>query len=145
MCVSRSHMEQLVVHLQELFKWAGVKIKPKKCRSLSTIKGICKVVNFFAHGNEITTTHEKSVKSLDRRYSLPHRWQDLNKQLLDGLRSIGKCDLLNKDKVWCIYLELITELSWSVQIYEVSLTKVETIEMEGKNSFRKCRIGFLDE
>ena len=30
---SRSHMEQLVTHLQELFKWAAIKIKPSKCRS----------------------------------------------------------------------------------------------------------------
>ena len=27
---SRSHMEQLVIRLQELFKWAAMKIKPSK-------------------------------------------------------------------------------------------------------------------
>ena len=31
----RSHMEQLVTRLQELFKWAAMKIKPSKCRGLS--------------------------------------------------------------------------------------------------------------
>ena len=35
---SRSHMEQLVTRLQELFKWAAMKINPSKCRSLSLLK-----------------------------------------------------------------------------------------------------------
>ena len=38
---SKSHMEQLVTCLQELFKWAVMKIKPLKCCSLSIIKGNC--------------------------------------------------------------------------------------------------------
>ena len=36
---SRSHMEQLVTRLQRLFKWAAMRIKPSKCRSLSLLKG----------------------------------------------------------------------------------------------------------
>ena len=75
---------------------------------------------------------KKNVKSLGCCYSLPltdrHRWQDLRKQLQDSLRSIDKCDLMNKDKIWCIYFGLIPKLAWPLQIYEVSLTKVETME-----------------
>ena len=41
---------------------------------------------------------------------------------------MDKCDLLDKDKVWCIYFELIPKLSWPMQIYEVSFTKVKTME-----------------
>ena len=50
------------------------------------------------------------------------------KQLQNGLRYIDKCDLMNKDKIWCIYFGLILKLPWPLQIYEVSLTKVETME-----------------
>ena len=53
---------------------------------------------------------------------------DLNKLLKDGLCSIDKCYLLNKDKVRCVYFGLIPKLSWPMQIYEVSITKVETME-----------------
>ena len=35
---------------------------------------------------------------------------------------------MNKDKIWCIYFGLIPKLAWPLQIYEVSLTKVETME-----------------
>ena len=61
---SRSHMEQLVTRLQELFKWAAIKIKPSKCRSLSLLKGNCKEIKFSIDGNEILTIREKSAKSL---------------------------------------------------------------------------------
>ena len=109
-----------------------MKIKPSKCQSLSLLKGNCKEIKFSVSGNKIPTIHKKSVKSLSCCNSLPltdrHRWQDLRKQLQDGLRSINKCDLMNKDKIWCIYFGLIPKLAWPLQIYEVSLTKVETME-----------------
>ena len=82
--------------------------------------------------NEITMICEKSVKSLDRCNSRTltdrHRWQDLRKQRQDRLRSIDKCDLMNKDKILCIYFGLIPKFAWPMQIYDVSLTKVETME-----------------
>ena len=80
---SRSHMEKLVTRLKKLFKWAAMKIKPSKCRSLSLLKGNCKEIKFSVSRNKIPTIREKSVKSLSRCYSLPlpdrHRWQDLRK------------------------------------------------------------------
>ena len=122
-------MEELVTRLQGLLKWAAMKIKPSKCRSLSLLKGNCKEIKFSVSENEIPTIREKSVKSLGRSYSLPltdrRRWQDLRKQLQDVLRSIDKCDLMN---IWCIYFRLIPKLAWPWQIYEVSLTKVLTME-----------------
>ena len=67
------------------------------CSSL--LKENCKEIKFSVCGNEIPTIREKGVKSLGRCYSLPltdrHGWQNLRKQLQDGLRSINKCDLMN--------------------------------------------------
>ena len=128
---SRSHMKQLETRLRGLFKWAAVKIKPSKCRSLSLLKWNCKEIKFSVGGNKIPTIREKSGNSLGTGYSLPltdrHRWQDLRKQLQNGLRSIDKYDHMNNDKIWCIYFGLIPKLAWPMQIYEVSLTKVDTM------------------
>ena len=55
----RLHIEQLVTHLQLLFKWAAMKIKPSKYRSLSIIKGNCREIKFSVDGNEIPTVHKK--------------------------------------------------------------------------------------
>ena len=73
----------------------------------------------------------KKTLSLSHCYSLPltdqHYWRDLSK-LKNGLHSIDKCDLLSKDKVWCIYFGLFPKLSWPIQVYEESITNVETMK-----------------
>ena len=101
---SKSHMEKQLKHLQELFKWAVMKVKPSKSRSLSIIKGKCQEIKFAINNNVITTIR---IKSLGRCYSLPltdhHQWQDLLKQLKVELLSIDKCDLIAKDKLWCLF------------------------------------------
>ena len=80
----KSHMEKLLKRLQEIFKWAVMKIKPSKSHSLSIIKGKCQEIKFAMDNNIIPTIHEKNIKRLGRCYSLPltdhHRWQDHLKQ-----------------------------------------------------------------
>ena len=77
---------------------------------ISLLKGNCKEIKFSVSWNKISTIREKSVKSFNRCFSLPltdqHHWQDLR------LSSIDKCDLMNKDKIWCIYFGLIPKLAW---------------------------------
>ena len=123
------HMENLLKRLQEFFMWAVMKKKPSKSRSLSIIKGKCQEIKFAINNNVIPTIPEKSIKSLGHCYSLPltdhHQWQDLLKQLKDGLLSIVKCNLIAKDKLWCVYFGLITRLAGPMQIYEVSLSRIE--------------------
>ena len=113
-----------------------MKIKPSKCRSLPIIKRNCREIKFSFNGNEILTICKKSIKSLGRWYSLSltdrHHWQDLSKLLKDGLCSIDKCDLLNKNKVCCIYFGLIPKLSRPMQIYEVLIIKIEIGQLISK-------------
>ena len=75
---SRSHIEQLVTRLQELFTWAAMKIKSSKCRSLSIIKGNCLEKKVLRQWGRNACNLRKSVKSLGRFYYLPltnrHRW-----------------------------------------------------------------------
>ena len=128
----KSHREKLLKCQQELFKWAVMKIKPSKSHSLSIIKGRCEEIKFAINSNVILTICEKSIKSFGHCYSFPltdrHWWQDLLKQLKDGLFSIDKCDLIAKDKLWCVYFGLIPRLAWPMQIYEVSLLRIEKME-----------------
>ena len=59
---SRSHIEQLVTRLQGLFRWAAMKIKPSKCRSLSLLRGNCKEIKFSVSGNEIPWSAKKALR-----------------------------------------------------------------------------------
>ena len=125
-------MKKLLKRLQELFKWPSMEVKPFKSRSLSIIQGKCQEIKFAINNNVIHTICEKSVKNLGRCYSLPltdrHRWKDLLKQLKDGLLSIDKCDLIAKYQLWCVYFSLIPRLTWHMQIYAASLSRIEKME-----------------
>ena len=74
---SKSHMEKRLKCLQELLKWAEMKIKPSKSRSLSIIKGRSQEIKFAIDDKIIPTIHEKKREKLTDC----HRWQDLLKQL----------------------------------------------------------------
>ena len=56
----------------------------------------------------------------------------MSSQLKDGLLSIDKCDLIAQDKLWCVYFGLIPRLAWPLQIYEVSLSRIEKMERLSK-------------
>lgn len=103
--------------------------KPKKCRSLSLVKGRHKVVHFHIAGVRIPTVQEEPVKSLGRWYSLPltdrHRGVEIQRQMEEGFRSIDKCGLPGKLKAWCFQLGLPPSLMWPLQAYEVTMTRVE--------------------
>ena len=57
---SKSNMEKLLKHMQELFKVAVMKIKPSKIRSLSIIKGRCQEIKFAIDDNVVPTIREKA-------------------------------------------------------------------------------------
>ena len=57
---SKSHVEKLLKHLQELFKRVVMKIKPSKNRSLSIIKGRWLEIKFAIGNNVIPTIREKA-------------------------------------------------------------------------------------
>ena len=50
---SKSLMENLLKRLQELFKWAAMKVKPSRSRSLSIFKGKCQEIKFAINNNVI--------------------------------------------------------------------------------------------
>ena len=56
---SKSLMKQLATNLQDIFKWAVMKIKPSKCCSLSIIKGNRREINLSVDRNEIPTVREQ--------------------------------------------------------------------------------------
>ena len=41
---------------------------------------------------------------------------------------MDNCDLFDKDNFLCIYFELIPKLSWLIQMYKGSQTRIETKE-----------------
>ncbi|XP_078617582.1 uncharacterized protein LOC144885536 [Branchiostoma floridae x Branchiostoma japonicum] len=127
--------------LEELTKWARMKFKPTKSRSLSLRKG--KVSNrvFTVDGQCIPTIEQTSVRSLGRLYtkdlSDSKRGQEVVRQACEGLKSIDSCQLPGKLKIWCTQFVLLPRLKWPLKMYEISLTTVEEIERKMNAYIRK--------
>ena len=122
----------LLQRLNDLFVRCRMRVKPKKSRSLSIVKGLVKEIHYTIGGDVIPTVKEEPVKSLGRWYKIPltdrHCGTELQATTHDGLETIDKTDLPGKLKVWMFQHGLLPRLLWPLQVYEVTLTRVETIQ-----------------
>ena len=62
---------ELLNKLQEIFRRCRMKVKPKKSRNLSIIKGQVRETRFFIDDDPIPTVREEPVKILGQWYKLP--------------------------------------------------------------------------
>ncbi len=123
---------RLLGKLQENIKWARLKIKPNKSRSISIVKGELKNVRFSIDDDPIPTVSEQPVKSLGRWYNASLRDKDQVKQIrqdiTSSLENINKTLLPGKLKLWCLQFGLLPRVIWPLTIYEVPITTVEKME-----------------
>ena len=103
-------------------------------------KGKVKEVHFVVAGDRIPTLNEQPVKRLGRWYAQPltdrHRGMQV-KQLVQGLSTIDGCGLPGRYKIWCSQFGLLPHVLWSLQIYEIALTRVERMEKMVNSYMRK--------
>ena len=123
---------RLLAKLQDNIKWARMKIKPSKSRSISIVKGHLKDVRFCIGDDPIPTVSEQPVKSLGRWYNESLRDKDqvqqVRQDIADGLESINKTLLPGKLKLWCLQFGLLPRVMWPLTVYEVPITTVEKME-----------------
>ncbi|KAK2864561.1 hypothetical protein Q7C36_003715 [Tachysurus vachellii] len=92
---------QLLRKLQENIERACMKIKPRKSRSISIIKGKLSDHRFHIGEESIPTVSEKPVKSLV---------EHLRKEVASGLENIDRTLLPGKLKFWCMQYGLLPRL-----------------------------------
>ena len=123
---------RLLAKLQDNIKWARMKIKPSKSRSISIVKGQLKDVRFCIGDDPIPTVSEQPVKSLGRWYNESLRDKDqvqqIRQDIADGLENINKTLLPGKLKLWCLQFGLLPRVMWPLTVYEVPITTVEKME-----------------
>ena len=138
---SKAGTQELLDRFHELFTWARMKAKPKKSRSISLVLGTICDIHFSIGGNIIPTVREQPVKSLGRLYAFTltdrHRRVEVQRTALEGLHAIEKSELPGKLKAWCFHHGLLPRLLWPLQIYEISLSRVETIQQHINKYLRK--------
>ena len=94
--------KHLLQKLAEKLNWAGLTIKPEKCRSLVIIKGEVRKNTPEIDGKPITSITKKSVKYLGKLYNMSLNEQEQIKaamnQIKKDLKKIEKCMLPGRYK-----------------------------------------------
>lgn len=123
---------RLLGKLQENIKWARMKIKPNKSRSISIVKGQLKNVKFCIGDDPIPTVSEQPVKSLGRWYNASlgdkDQVQQVRQDITNSLEDINSTLLPGKLKLWCLQFGLLPRVMWPLTVYELPITTVEKME-----------------
>ena len=138
---SQIAVDGLLQRYYGLFKWARMKAKPRKSRILSSVGGSSWEIHFKIGVDKIPAVKEKPVKSPERFYSIPltdrHKGPEVQKVALKGLKSIDKTYLPGKMKAWGYQHGLLPHLLWSLQMYEIGISRVERIQKYSNKYLRK--------
>ena len=136
--------KRLLERINTNLRWARMRIKPSKSRSISVTKGKVVEQKFTVEGEEIPSIRVRPVKSLGRWYNadLSDREQveQLRKDVVEGLEKIDRSGLPGKLKLWCMQFGLFPRVMWPMSVYEVPLSKVEKLE-KVVNSYVKKWLG----
>lgn len=124
----------LLDKLTDKLKWAGLTVKPEKCRSLVVIKGEISERTPCIEGVPITSIKEKSVKYLGKRYTKEmneqEQTEEVLKELKSSLKKVERCRVPGKYKSWMLQHMILPRLMWPLTIYNIPWTKVELMQSE---------------
>ena len=131
----------LLQKLSEKFKWAGLKVRAEKCRSLVIVKGKVQRRDLRIDGELITPIQDKPVKYLGKEYKATlnekDQIQEVQRNLKAELKKIDRCRLPGRYKSWILQHMLLPRLMWPLTIYSMPLTKVEELQRKITASLKK--------
>ena len=122
----------LLDKLVKKLTWAGLSVKPEKCRSLVIIKGEVSQRTPEVEGKQITSITEKPVKYLGKTYNKTlkdaEQIEEMVKKLKQELRRIQKSKVPGRYKAWMVQHRLLPRLTWPITIYNTPENKVEEMQ-----------------
>ena len=122
----------LLASLSEKLNWAGLRIKPEKCRSLVIIKGNIQKRDIKIDEKVITSIQDMPVKYLGKQYNASLGEKDQIKlveyNLKSDLKKIERCKIPGRYKCWIVQHMLIPKMMWPLNIYNIPLSKIEELQ-----------------
>ena len=123
-------------------KWARMRLKPAKSRSLVIIDGrSTRLEPFSVDGSVIPGLHNKPLRTLGRvfNFSLTDREEvnAIQEKFVGGLKKIDKSPFTGFMKAWALVHILIPQVQWDIMIYSISLKIVEELERKQSVLIRK--------
>ena len=120
--------------LDEVVTWAHMKFKTKKSRCMIIKKGkVGQQFKLKVQGEEIPSIGKWYDDSLRDQKNI----EKINKQVVDWLKKLEKFGLPGKYKVWLYQHGMFSRLMWTLMLYEISLTTVESLERSINRNRRK--------
>ena len=124
--------KHLLENLSGKLKWAGLKVRPGKCRSLVIVKGEVSKRMPVINGNPIVSVSERPVKYLGKVYdkTLSDRVQieETVEELRRNLEKLERCRVPGRYKAWMIQHMVLPRLMWPLTIYHVPETRVREMQ-----------------
>ncbi|XP_076113544.1 uncharacterized protein LOC143081178 [Mytilus galloprovincialis] len=118
--------------LERMIKWARMKFKPSKSRSLIVRKGKVQDETFELAGEKIPTVGEKPVKCLGKMFDATLadmvNMGEVQVQLVEWLTKIDKSGFPGRYKAWIYQHGVLPRILWPLLVYEFPLSKVEALE-----------------
>ena len=131
----------LLDEIASKLNWAGLTVKPEKCRSLVIVKGEISKRTPELNGQPITSITEKPVKYLGKTYNMSMTEKEQIEQTVAQakreLKMINKCRLPGRYKSWIVQHMLLPRIMWPLSIYNVPETKVEEIQSKVTSSLKR--------
>ena len=131
----------LLNKLVEKLNWAGLRIKPEKCRALVIIKGEVKTRTIKVNGKAITPIQDMPVKYLGKEYKAnlgeKDQIQFVTKQFTADLKKIDRCKLPGRYKGWIVQHMMMPRLMWPLSIYNIWLTTKEGLQRKITTTMKK--------
>ena len=117
---------------EEVVKWARMKLKPSKSRSLIVHKGRSMDIEPFYVGSEvIPALQRKKLRTLGRVYDSSISDRRCKGEL--KVKVAGGCKMLNKShargymKLWALHHIFLPQVRWDLMIYEIPVSFVEKV------------------
>ena len=128
--------------LEDIIKWARIKLNAKKSRSLVIKRG--KIDNgnrFRISGEVIPSISESPIKYLGKVYDDTLKdianTRNTKAQLDQWVAKIETSNLPGKFKVWCVEYGIIPRTACQLTVYEVSTSAVEAMERRISSRLRR--------
>lgn len=139
---SISETKRLLMRCTIALKWAGMKLRPDKSRSVVIVKGRCMDSTPFVSGEiSIPSIQSMPVKFLGRVIdgSLSDRKaiEELDSKIIKGLNFIDKSCFTSSQKLWILQNLLVPRIQWPLLIYEIPVSHVAKLESKISVFMRK--------
>ena len=133
--------KHLLNKLIDKLKWAGLTVKPEKCRTMVIRKGKISTQTIQIEGSPITSVTEKPIRYLGKSYNMTlnekMQTEDTVKQTKEDLKKLERCKVPGRYKGWMMQHMLLPRLLWPLSIYNIPATRVEEIQRLMTNSLKR--------